>query len=219
MGRPGATVRSEGGPGSALRLVGAGLPRTGTSSLKAALERLMGGPCYHMEEVFAHPEHSALWRRALAGDPDGWRACLDGYAAAVDWPASMLWRELAEANAEAVVLLSMRSDAPAWWASVDATIMRVLRAPGSDLEWNAMAKELFDRLGLRDGDPDGAMAASERYNAEVRASAPPERLVEWRPGDGWQPICTALGVPVPDELFPHLNTREEWIEAGPPEPS
>jgi hypothetical protein len=196
----------------ALRVVGAGLPRTGTSSLKGVLERLLGGPCYHMVEVFEHLDQAPLWSRALEGDTGAWQACLDGYVAAVDWPASFLWREIAAANPDAIVLLSMRADARTWWGSVDATIMRVLR--GDDVErdpgWNAMIRELFERFGLRDGDPEGVMAAYDRYNADVRASVAPERLVEWHPGDGWEPICAALRLPVPEEPFPHRNTREEW---------
>ncbi len=197
-----------------LRVVGAGLPRTGTSSLKDALEALLDGPCYHMHEVFEHLDHAPEWSRALDGDADGWRTPLAGYVAAVDWPASFFWRDLAAANPDAVVLLSMRSDAATWWGSVDATIMRVLRgaATETDPRWHAMIIELFDRFGIRDGDPEGAMAAYERHNADVLASVSADRLVEWRPGDGWAPICVALGVPVPAEPFPHRNTREEWIE-------
>jgi hypothetical protein len=196
-----------------VRVVGAGLPRTGTKSLKDALEVLLGGPCYHMQEVFEHLDHAPAWRRALAGDPTGWSASLEGYVAAVDWPASMFWRDLAAANPDAVVLLSMRADARTWWGSVDATILRVTRggATETDPEWTAMVLTLFERFGLRDGDPEGAMAAYERHNADVRASVPAERLVEWSPGDGWAPICSALGLPVPDDPFPHVNTREEWL--------
>jgi 8-oxo-dGTP pyrophosphatase MutT (NUDIX family) len=197
-----------------LQVVGAGLPRTGTNSLKAALERLLGGPCYHMLEVFEHLDHAPMWRRALAGDATGWQEAIQGYVAAVDWPESAIWQQVAEANPAAQVLLSTRKDAETWWSSVDATIMRVLRgdAGETDPEWNAMARELFEQTGLRDGDPEGSMAAYERHNAEVRASVPPERLVEWHPGDGWEPLCSALDLPVPDEPFPHLNTREDWIK-------
>jgi hypothetical protein len=166
-----------------------------------------------MHEVFEHPHHASLWRRALDGDAARWQACLGGYVAAVDWPASFFWREIAAANPDAVVLLSVRADARAWWGSVDATIMQVLRGDDEerDPEWTAMAVRLFEYSGLRDGDPDGAMAVYERHNAEVRASVGPERLVEWRPGDGWEPICSAVGLPVPEEPFPHRNTRGEWI--------
>jgi hypothetical protein len=195
-----------------LQIVGAGLPRTGTNSLKAALERLLGGPCYHMLEVFEHLDHAPMWRRALAGDATGWEEALDGHVAAVDWPESAVWQQVATANPTAPVLLSMRKDAETWWSSVDATIMRVLRGDEgeTDPEWRAMALELFEQTGLRDGDPDGCIAAYQRHNAEVRASIPPERLVEWHPGDGWEPLCSALDVAVPDEPFPHLNTREDW---------
>ena len=198
-----------------LRVVGAGLPRTGTRSLKDALEVLLGGPCYHMHEVFEHLDHAPRWRQAMDGDASGWRSCLDGYVAAVDWPASWFWRDLAAANPDAVVLLSTRADARTWWASVDATILRLLRggATETDPGWDAMARALFERFGLRIDHAEGGMAAYERYNADVRASVEPERLVEWRPGDGWEPICSALGMPVPAEPFPHRNTREEWLAA------
>jgi hypothetical protein len=200
-------------------MVGAGLPRTGTSSLKAALETLLGGPCYHMEEVFSHLDHAPLWQRALSGDPTGWQTALNGYVSAVDWPVSMFWREIAEANPHAVVLLSMRSDPRIWWESVDATIMRVRRGGVNETDpgWLAMAGALFDRFGLHEGDADGAMAAYERHNADVRATIPAARLVEWQPGDGWDPICSPLGVAVPAEPFPHRNTREDWNRDVPAE--
>src|SRR5207302_2217751 len=130
---------------TSIRVVGAGLPRTGTKSLKDALEMILDGPCYHMQEVFDHLDHAPAWRRALDGDPTGWPSPLEGYVATVDWPASFFWRDLAEANPDAVVLLSMRTDAETWWASVDATILRLLRGGASetDPEWNAMALTLF----------------------------------------------------------------------------
>jgi hypothetical protein len=182
--------------------------------MKEALERLLGGPCYHMREVFEHPGHAALWSRALAGDPSGWGACLQGYVAAVDWPASFFWREIAQANPDEPVLLTTRTDPRTWWNSVDATIMALRRGEiaDQDPEWVAMATELFDRFGLNDGDPEGAMVAYKRHNAEVRATVPPERLIEWRPGDEWAPVCRGLRLPVPDEPYPHVNTREEWLE-------
>src|SRR5438445_13745946 len=84
-----------------LRVVGASLGRTGTHSLKIALEQLLGAPCYHMLEVIAHPEYARDWKRAIDGEPVDWEVVMDGYAAAVDWPAAAFWRELAAANPEA----------------------------------------------------------------------------------------------------------------------
>jgi hypothetical protein len=198
-----------------LRLVGAGLPRTGTKSLKLALEQLLGGPCYHMVEVFEHLDHVPVWRGALAGRQPDWDAFLAGYVAAVDWPASAFWRELAEANPDTVVLLSAREDPETWWRSADATILGVVRRdeyPEYE-EWLELAHELMrERIGPAWDDPRVARAAYERHNEDVRARVSPDRLVEWRPGDGWEPLCRALDLPIPVDPFPHVNSTVEWEE-------
>ncbi|MBA3944008.1 MAG: sulfotransferase family protein [Herpetosiphonaceae bacterium] len=167
-----------------LRVVGAGLPRTGTSSLKTALEQLIGGRCYHMSVLPGHPFDLGVdWNQALAGNMPDWERVFDGYVAAVDWPASLFWRELSAANPDALVLLSVRNSAEAWWHSADDTIL-----------------------------PFARMAAYERHNAEVRASVPQQRLLEWHAPEGWAPICHALGVPVPDQPFPWNNRRSDWTK-------
>ena len=195
-----------------LRVVGAGLGRTGTMSLKLALEKVLDAPCYHMLEVFGRPGHVEMWHSAVQGRQPDWPALFDGFGACVDWPAAAYWRELADANPDAMILLSVR-DADAWWRSCDRTIFQVMREdmPDGLDPWLSMVREMFETTFTPDFlDPDKAKAAYERHNAEVRANAPPHRLVEWRPGDGWAPICTALGVPIPEEPFPHANTTEEF---------
>jgi hypothetical protein len=191
-----------------LRVVGAGLGRTGTMSLKIALERLLGAPCYHMIEVFAHPEHVAAWHAATQGNMPDWQKVLAGYGAAVDWPAAAFWPELSAAFPDAIVLLSVR-DPQSWWESASQTIFPAsMREEGA---WRAMIDALFAaRFTSALNDQAAAIAAFERHNARVRATIPAHRLVEWQAGDGWQPLCAALGVPVPDEPFPRSNTREEW---------
>ena len=194
-----------------LRVVGAGLGRTGTKSLQLALQQLLGGPCYHMAEVFAHPEHIPIWERQAQSAEPNLDEILDGYVAMVDWPGVGFWRELAAANPDAVILLSTRSDAETWWRSADKTIFDGVRRgvpPPEFLEmWRQLTRRGFtDRL-----DHDSAVEAYERHNADVRATADPGRLVEWQPGDGWQPLCAALGVDVPGEPFPHVNTTEEFL--------
>lgn len=192
-----------------LRVVGAGLGRTGTHSLKLALERLLGAPCYHMMEVFQHPEHVAQWHAAARGEMPDWRALLSGYAAAVDWPASAFWPELAEAFPDAVVLLSVR-EADSWYQSARETIFPAMESVREG-EWHDMIEDLFEARFTRAlDDRAAAIAAFERHNARVRETAPAARLVEWRPSDGWGPLCAALGVPVPAEPFPRSNTREEF---------
>jgi hypothetical protein len=197
-----------------LRVVGAGLPRTATRSLKDALERLLDGRCYHMAEVFEHLEDVPAWRAAAHGDPVDWHSFPPDSVAAVDWPASAFWRELAEANPDALILLSTRASAAKWWESADETILPVLRNPvePEHEEWQGMVHELLAReIGPDWDNAERAQAFYERHNEEVRRDAPADRLLDWQARDGWKPLCDALGVPVPDEPFPRVNTREEWL--------
>jgi hypothetical protein len=195
-----------------LQVVGVGFGRTGTTSLKAALERLLGGRCHHMFEVHARPELIGLWTAAAEGRPD-WDAVFDGDVACVDWPAAAFWRELVAANPDAVVLLSRRQSAADWWRSASRTIFVGLRAEGAPpeiAEWMRVVRGLLARHGVDPDDEAASIAAYEQHLADVRAEVPAERLVEWTTGDGWEPLCHALDVPVPDEPFPHSNTEAEF---------
>jgi hypothetical protein len=169
-----------------------------------------------MHEVFAHLDHVPFWRAAIRGERSDFAAVLGGYVAAVDWPVSAFWRALSATYPSAIVVLSVRDSARTWWESANATILPVGRAkpqPGhTDVEWHGMFTELLRERFTPDwNDRDAAMAAYERHNAAVRRGVAPKRLVEWLPSDGWQPLCDALNLPVPDEPFPQQNSREEWI--------
>ena len=191
-----------------LRVIGAGLGRSGTTSLKAALERLLGGPCHHMMEVFAHPEQIPAWQAAADGDMPDWRALLAPYRAAVDWPSAAYWSEIAAAFPDAVILLSVR-DREAWWKSASATIFPTIVAapdPWRRMVLAMMRARFTDRLD----DRDACLAAFDRWYADARARIPRDRLLEWRASDGWAPLCARLGVPVPNEPFPHANTTEDF---------
>ena len=199
-----------------VRLIGAGLGRTGTASLRGALEQLTGAPCYHMAQLGDRSGEVEAWTAATRGQPVDWQRLLDGYEAAVDWPAAAFWRQLAEAFPDAPVLLSTRESAEAWWASASRTVFTVLRQepPPDRVANRTMVRELLAETFTPEWrDRDAAMAAYERHNAEVRAGIPGDRLVEWQPGSGWEPICRALGVPIPDEPFPHVNTTAEFRQA------
>jgi hypothetical protein len=202
-----------------LKVIGAGLPRTGTNSLRLALGRLLAGDSYHMFSVKDDPAHARSWVRAFAGDLSGVRALLSGRVAAVDWPAAFFWRELLDASPDAIVVLSVRDSARTWWDSFDATVLARKRQPeplpGDDGSFGVMRDELIERtFGPGWDDPETAMAGYERHNVAVRSLCPPERLVEWRPSDGWPPLCRALGVPVPGEPFPHTNNADEFHARG-----
>jgi Sulfotransferase domain len=199
-----------------LRVVGAGLGRTGTNSLKLALERLLDAPCYHMWEVVERPDDVRSWQAAARGEDVDFAALLHGYSATVDWPGAAYWREIARAGDDPLILLSTRESSQRWWESVAATIVPTVAHATSEEDPATEQRRTMIREMMRARFTPGwrerehAIAAYERHNEDVRASVPRERLIDWQPGDGWEPICSALGVAVPDVPFPHVNTTEEF---------
>jgi hypothetical protein len=212
-----------------LRVVGAGLGRTGTNSLKVALERLLGGRCYHMHELIERPGDTEYWERAAAGELVNWDWLRRDFVATVDFPAAMFWRELLADSPDAIVLLSSRESAQTWWDSYQRTIVRSLsgEVPADRPDWarrRAMNLSVLARLTPAWNREADAIGAYERHNEEVRRTVPPDRLIDWRPGDGWEPICSALGVPVPADPFPHENTTADFqarigVPAAGPDPA
>lgn len=209
-----------------LNVIGAGFGRTGTASLKAALERVGLGPCHHMYELIADPAKVEPWTPVLGGDLPDFDAAFDGYVSAVDWPGAGYWRELAARYPRAKVLLSVR-DPDRWYDSVHETIFQISQgAPaGPQAEPDSVAQQRRNEMGevvhriIWDGtfggrfaDREHAIEVYERHNAEVRASIPDDRLLVYRLGDGWEPLCEFLGVPVPAEEFPHLNDSATIME-------
>jgi len=195
-----------------LTIVGAGLGRTGTSSLQEALSIVLNGPVFHMGEVFANLDSVSTWHAAVDGAPTDWESLLAGYRATLDWPAVTCWREIAAVNPEALVLLSSRSSAEAWWNSVSNTLFAVLdrEFPPHLLPMRAMNEAMFERLTPHWRNRDAAMAAYDSHNAAVREEVPSDRLIDWQPRDGWEPICAALRIAVPDRAFPHANSSEDF---------
>jgi hypothetical protein len=196
-------------------------------SLKVALEELDYAPCYHMVEVFAHPEHAPLWQAAWRGEPVDWEGFLGGYAAAVDWPACSFYEELMERHPDAKVILTVR-DPERWYESTRSTIYELsvvaTRSPLFRLLFGAIRLLRFGRVGggnmadeiIWDGTFDGrfedrryAMEIFERHNAEVRRRVPRDRLLVYEVREGWSPLCEFLGVEEPDTPFPHVNDTAE----------
>jgi Sulfotransferase domain len=194
-----------------IRVIGAGVGRTGTTSLQMALQILLGGRCYHMHEVFSHPDDIAVWHDAASGRMPNWHTFLQDWTAAIDWPASAFWEELAQAFPDALIVLSYR-DPEVWWQSASNTIFpATLQA--QDNPWRRMVWEMFKhRFTTEVENREAAIAAYEAHNAYVRAHAPAGRLLEWQASDGWERLCAALGLPVPDMPFPHANTTADFKE-------
>ncbi len=201
----------------ALEVIGAGFGRTGTLSLKTALEMLGFDPCYHMLEVMQNPDHIPVWNRIAAGDPFDWEEVFATYRATTDWPACHFYAELAERYPDAKVVLSTR-DPEKWYASMEKTLLKGMRETGTD---SALPKDnpmYFGSVIISQGDfagdlsKDNVIASFERHNAEVQRVIPPERLLVFQSGNGWEPLCDFLGVPVPDEPYPQTNERENFDE-------
>ncbi len=210
-----------------MKVIGAGFGRTGTMSLKVALETLGFGPCYHMTEVFAHPEHTGFWISAWRREPADWHGVLGGYGAAVDWPACTFYEELMERHPDAKVILSVR-DPERWYESVRNTIYElsaviprhpiyrigyklvslfVLRGSGNvDLAEEIIWQGTFDG---RFEDKTHAIEVFERHNEEVRRRVPGDRLLVHDVKSGWGPLCEFLGIEVPYEPFPRTNDTAE----------
>ncbi len=210
-----------------MKVIGAGMPRTGTLTQKTALEMLGFGPCYHMVDVLADLQQASLWERALDGEGP-WQEIFAGYAATVDWPGGYFYRELADFYPEAKVVLSVREPA-AWERSMRQTVwsvrhgeslIRLLSSAQACVnpQWagflNMIDRLVWEGRGTFAGGNDtaeGMIATMARHHQEVERAIAPERLLVWDVREGWEPLCEFLEVPVPAEPFPHVNDRKEFL--------
>jgi Sulfotransferase domain len=209
-----------------LKVIGAGFGRTGTLSLKLALEELGLGPCYHMIEVNAHPEHDPLWLAVARGETFDWRPMLQGYPSTVDWPTTYIWKELAAANPQAKIVLTVR-DPEAWYESAAATIfarMLEFEALRSDPDAVDPARrrhmEMINTLIVENTfggslAKEHAISVFNAHNEEVRRLVPPARLLVYESAEGWDPLCAFLDIPVPATPYPKVNTTDDFVSRFP----
>ena len=198
-----------------LKAISAGYGRTGTMSLKLALEQLGFGPCHHMIEVIENGEKQVpLWNDALAGKPD-FDAIYKGYSSAVDWPSAAFWKELADAYPDAKVILSSRSP-ESWYSSISETILASVWAPENwppqAVPWFTMVSKVLERSFGGAKTKDELIANFLAHEAEVKAAIPADRLLVHSAKDGWEPLCAFLGVPVPEGDYPRTNSKEEFFQ-------
>jgi hypothetical protein len=196
-----------------ISVIGAGVGRTGTNSLKLALNQLGCGPCHHMDEVIANlPTQVPLWAAAAKGKPD-WVAIFKGYNSAVDWPVASFYRELHKQYPTAKFILTVRSP-ESWYASFSETIYKLISAPDVPppmQAWLAMGLAVLGKagfvLGLNEAELKTAFAA---HNEAVKAAIPAQQLLVYEVKQGWEPLCAFLGKSVPTDAFPRTNDRAEF---------
>jgi hypothetical protein len=209
-----------------LQVIGSGFGRTGTKSLKEAIETLGFGPCHHMHEIVVHPEQVAHWQALAAGQAVDWNAVFAGYRSQVDWPGAHVWRELAASFPQAKVVHTVRPE-DAWWSSFSKTIGKLMTAHGAmpmpphihDIlnAWDTLAGQ--GTFGGKYADRDTALRAYRLRTEQVRDAIPPERLLVFDVAQGWEPLCRFLNVPVPDTAFPHHNLKADFWEVLGGEPA
>jgi len=199
-----------------MQIIGAGVGRTGTFSLKTALNQLGLGPCHHMEMVLQDlPAQVPLWMNAINGNPD-WRAAYNGCQSAVDWPTALFFRELNDAFPSAKFILTHRSP-ESWAESFSETIQKLVagkdQAPPEMQDFLAMAESLITKSGFSASmNIDALTKAFVAHNEAVKEAIPATRLLVYEVKHGWEPLCSFLQVPVPDSPFPRTNGREEFWE-------
>lgn len=201
-------------------MIGAGWGRTGTASLKRALEELGFGPCHHMEEVMGTPADVPTWVSAARGGKVDWATFLRGWGATCDFPSALYYRELAAAFPEAKVVLTVR-DADGWYESMRTTIVDVFKrfpnryivkhlprvgAPFKVMNPSPLKAQVMDCFQ----DKPAVVAQFEAHTEEVKRSIPAERLLVFDVKQGWEPLCQFLGVPVPAGPFPRVNDAKQF---------
>jgi hypothetical protein len=213
-----------------MQVIGAGLPRTATTTQMVALEQLGFAPCYHMRDLLGDLEKGLpLWENVVDGRPD-WEAIFGGARSTVDWPSARYYSELIDYYPDAKVLLSVR-DGGGWVRSMRETVWGLFHADSvmrhlSDARtvidplWNRYIA-LMTRLnwdpetGAMAGDhasDDGLAALMTSWNDQVKATVPADRLLVWDPAEGWEPLCSFLEVDVPAGELPRLNDTQAFCE-------
>lgn len=191
-----------------LKVIGAGFGRTGTDSMREALTILGFGPCHHMVEVIENDEQTRLWRGLAKGGAPDWTRLFEGYTSSVDWPSAFYWRDLIRVYPDAKVILTWRT-AESWWESFEKTILAVI-AKSEDPDTLGIALIAKQVFGGRPHDRDHAIAVYEANVKAVQETVPPERLLVYKLGDGWTPLCAHLRVPVPDQPYPSRNSTDAF---------
>ena len=198
----------------ALKVIGAGFGRTGTRSLKVALEELGFGKCYHMEEVLKNPSHLERWGEIMAGDKADWETLFKGYQSATDWPVAAYYQDLMHVYPDAKIILTVR-DPERWYRSIMNTIYQLSRRfrrlsriiPAVHQFSYGMEKVIWK--GIFHNKLEDKAHAIEVFNShieEVKRVVPEERLLVFEARHGWEPLCKFLNVPVlVDKPYPHKN--------------
>jgi hypothetical protein len=197
-----------------MKIIGAGFGRSGTMSIKAALEQLGYGPCYHMKITLKRCHHMRFFMRAWRGEKVSWKRFFRRYHSVVDWPTCSFYKDLMAEYPDAKILLNVR-DPEEWYASMKETIYavqpafpwwfpRIVRTMHDEIIWNGNLQGVFE-------DKEKAVSVYKQWINDVKDHVPADRLLVYKVKEGWKPLCDFLGVSVPEKkAFPHINERKNF---------
>ena len=216
-----------------IKIIGAGFPRTGTTTLKRSLETLGCTRVYHMKELLVNPVQLHFWETLAETGTTNWEGLYDGFDATVDFPGYPWYKEHMKQYPDAKVILTVR-DFESWYKSVNSTVFRA--GPQTPIEKIKMMGKLlsssrarkvvkcikfFKRIffaGELQGQFEDKSFAEKVWNdhiKEVKSIVPEGKLLVYDVRDGWPPLCKFLGVDEPSEPLPHLNKKENFKEMLP----
>ncbi|KAI8076155.1 P-loop containing nucleoside triphosphate hydrolase protein [Thamnidium elegans] len=201
-----------------LEVIGAGWGRTGTDSLRLALN-ILGYNTHHMKCFFMDPtldtdEFLHAYHHREEAD---WDKLYQNYSAGVDWPTSTFYKELIAKYPDAKVILTERS-ADSWYQSVKNTIHIAATKPSPDDPKMQKFKRMVHDVCV-DGtimnpitfaDEEAIKASFVKHNEEVKQFVPADKLLILGLGEGWERLCEFLGKEVPDVSYPCTNSTEEF---------
>ena len=217
-----------------MKVLAMGLPRTGTASIAEALTQLGYQNVFHgLNSIYTPGDWKILNRAALASFPnlpdytgvpfsrEEWDELLGSCEGTTD-VTSVLGTTIIKAYPEAKVILVIRPFEK-WWKSMEDTVLGSLFGTLADLSVNYVEPIIGSVAGPANRNlmyglfraknveeiRQNARATYDRHHEEIRALVPKERLLEYRMGDGWEPICEFLDKEVPDIEFPWVNETEE----------
>ena len=197
-----------------MKLIGAGFGRSGTMSIKEALDQLGAGPCYHMKIALPRYHHLRFFMRAWKGEKVNWKRFFRKYNSVVDWPTCSLYKQLMNEYPDAKILLNVR-DPEKWYDSMHETIWAI--QPAFPFWFPPVVRRIHDEIIWKDNlkgvfeDREKTIGVYKEWIEEVKRTVPPERLLVYDVKEGWSPLCEFLGVPVPDNPFPHINERKSFV--------
>ena len=210
-----------------LQVIGTGVGRTGTHSLKLALEQLGFGKCYHMVELFQRPENVIYFEKAERGEEVNWDKLFEGYNSAVDYPVARYYKQIIPKYPSAKIIHTVR-DPESWYQSAMETIFwaskpsigrmlsLMIKLPFSStlrkrfpvLKYNG---QLVDNIFGKDlKNKQEVIKKYNEINAETLNFIPKGRSLVYDVKTGWEPLCNFLNVPVPSTPFPRSNVRDEF---------